>query len=44
MLPLAVPGLVLAFGYVAMSRGWTDGQGWAAGGLIGGGRTRFRSW
>lgn len=27
MLPLAVPGLVLAFGYVAMSLGWPLGKG-----------------
>ncbi len=27
MLPLAVPGLVMAFGYVAMSLNWPFGRG-----------------
>jgi iron(III) transport system permease protein len=34
MLPLAVPGLVLAFGYVAMSQRWPMGKGGPLGDLV----------
>jgi len=34
MLPLAVPGLVLAFGYVAMSQRWPMGKGGPLGDMI----------
>jgi iron(III) transport system permease protein len=34
MLPLAVPGLVLAFGYIAMSLGWPLGKGDPLDGLV----------
>jgi iron(III) transport system permease protein len=34
MLPLAVPGLVLAFGYVAMSQKWPMGKGGPLGDLV----------
>ncbi len=34
MLPLAVPGLVLAFGYIAMSLGWPFGKGDPFDGLV----------
>lgn len=34
MLPLAVPGLVMAFGFVAMSLGWPFGKGQPLDGLV----------